>query len=83
MSPHRTDTAPSSAAGDTGLSHEEAARLTRYGPNAVIAERAVPCTHVVARMVATPSLPPLHRRPEGDGRQPGRRALQCAQSGSM
>lgn len=50
MSPHRTDTAPASDAGDTGLSHEEAARrLTRYGPNEVTAERAVP---LYARVVA-------------------------------
>ncbi|WP_435882682.1 cation-translocating P-type ATPase [Streptomyces bobili] len=50
VSPHRTDTAPASGAGDTGLSHEEAARrLTRYGPNEVAAERSVP---PYARVVA-------------------------------
>ncbi|MDX3314246.1 cation-transporting P-type ATPase [Streptomyces sp. ME08-AFT2] len=55
MSPHRTDTAPASDAGDTGLSHEEAARrLTRYGPNEVTAERPVPLYARVAAQLRDP-----------------------------
>ncbi|WP_443041440.1 cation-translocating P-type ATPase [Streptomyces sp. B21-083] len=55
VSPNRTDTAPASDAGDTGLSHEEAARrLTRYGPNEVTAERAVPLYARVAAQLRDP-----------------------------